>query len=153
MRDLPSRDTTGAALIVCIVRAALSSLSVLWRPGAQHPEVPPAADLDPLTHGLLLDPRSRLRLHHRVRECFQVIGPVLERLHGQSHHIPTTRRGEPASVFFAQVVAVRLDIGRQRAEDRGGVTVHVGQRVDGRMLACGARAATRTHQPTSLTSP
>src|SRR6266567_2821712 len=95
----------------------------------------PNADL---AYGLLVGPRSRLGLHHRVRERFQVIGAVLGRFHGQPHHVPAARRGQPGGVLFAQVVAVRLDIGRQRPEHRGGVAVHVRQRVDGRMLACGA---------------
>ncbi len=64
-----------------VVRAALPSLSVLRRPGAQHPQVAPAADLDPLPHGLLLGPHSRRRLHHRVRERLQVVGAVLDWLY------------------------------------------------------------------------
>jgi hypothetical protein len=48
-------------------------------------------------------------------------------------------------VLLAQVVAVRLGVRGQRAEHRRRVTVHIRQRVHGRMLACGARAATRTH--------
>jgi hypothetical protein len=35
----------------------------------------------------------------------------------------------------AQVVAVRLDEGRERPEDRRGVPVHVSQRVQGSLLA------------------
>ena len=67
------------------------------------------------------------------------------RVRGQPDHVPAARRGQPGGVLLAQVIAVRLDVRGQRAEHRGRVAVHVGQRVHRRMLACGARAATRTH--------
>src|SRR5580692_7924063 len=134
-----------------------ASLSVLRGARAQHSEVPAAADFDALADGLLIDvfaevvaevfaePALGLGLHHRVGQRFQVIGALLGRVHGQPDHVPAARRGQPGGVLFAQVIAVRLDVRGQRAEDRGRVAVHVGQRVYRRMLACGARAATRTH--------
>src|ERR1700722_19170493 len=138
----------------------LASLSVLRGARAQHAEVAAAADFDALADGVLAgvvdvsaevfaevfaEPALGMGLHDRVGQGFQVVGALLGRVHGQPHHIPAARRGQPASVLFAQVIAVRLDVRGQRAEDRGGVAVHVGQRVYRRMLACGARAATRTH--------
>src|SRR5271170_5169636 len=111
----------------------LASLSVLRRAGAQHPEVAAAADLDALADGLGVHLALRVGFHHRVGQRFQVIGALLGRVHGQPHHVPAARRGQPAGVLLAQVIAVRLDVGSQRAEDRGRVAVHVGQRVYRRM--------------------
>src|SRR5580692_3093769 len=144
-----SRDRTGDGRAQAAWPAP--SLSVLRRPGAQHSQVAAPTDLDALADGLLFLPGPRLGLHHRVGERLQVIGAVLSRIRRQPDHVPAARRGQPARVFLAQVIAVRLHVRRQRSEDCGGVAVHVGQRVYRRMLARGARAATGTHQPTSLT--
>ena len=46
--------------------------------------------------------------------------------------------GQGVGMLGTQVVTVRLHVGGQRAEHRGGVTVDVGEGVDRRMLACGA---------------
>src|SRR3984885_13778372 len=113
-----------------------------------------AAHLDPLADGLRVAALPRLGLHDRVGQRLQVIFPLPGRLgiDRQAHHIPASRGDQPGSVLLTQVVAVRLYIRGQRAEYSGGIPVHVGQRVNGRMLARGARAATGTHRPTSLTS-
>src|ERR1700722_7654652 len=142
----------------------LASLSVLRGARAQHAEVAAAAAVGALADGLLAgvvdvsarvsarvfaevfaEPALGMGLHDRVGQRFQVVGALLGRVHGQPHHIPAARRGQPAGVLLAQVIAVRLDVRGQRAEDRGRVAVHVGQRVYRRMLACGARAAPRLH--------
>ncbi len=47
--------------------------------------------------------------------------------HGQPHHFPAARDGQGPGVLFAQVVAVRLGIGCQGSQDRGGVGIHVRQ--------------------------
>jgi|SRR5580693_7218199 hypothetical protein len=153
--ELPPRAQTLSAAPraafqpACVGVASPPSLSVLWRAGAQYPEVTAAADLDTLTDGLGIGQLVRscpwLRLHHRVRQCLEVIGAVAIRIGWQPHDIPAARRGQPGRMLLAQVIAVRLHVRGQRAEHRGGVAVDVGQRVDGRVLARGARAATRTH--------
>src|ERR1700677_2606315 len=124
--------------------ALLTSLSVFGRSGLQHPEVATPTDLDALADGL---PGTLPRpvVHHRVGQRLQVIGAGLGRLlERQPDHIPATRRGQPAGMLLAQVIAVRLRGRGQRAEHRRGVPVHVRQCVYRQILARGARAATGT---------
>ena len=72
-----------------------------------------------------------------VRQRLQVVGTLLGGIGGQSQHIPAARHDQPGCVFLAQVVTVRLDIGRKRPEHGRGVAVHVRERVDGGLLARG----------------
>src|SRR5271163_1326322 len=92
----------------------LASLSVLRGTRTQHPEVAAAADFDALADGLLVgvfaEPALGLGLHHRVGQRLQIVGALLSRVHGQPHHVPAARRGQPAGVLLAQVIAVRLDV-------------------------------------------
>src|SRR3984957_19038583 len=132
--------------------AVLTSLSVLGRSGLQHPQVTATAYLDALADWLL-GSFPRPVVHHRVGERLQAIRPVLAvaRIDRQPHHIPAARRCQPGSVLFTQVVTMRFHVGGQRAEHRRGIPVHVRQCVNRGMFARGARAATGTHRPTSLT--
>src|SRR5580704_8215743 len=94
----------------------LASLSVLRGARAQHAEVAAAADFDALADGLLAgvfadvvaeilaEPALGMGLHDRVGQGFQVVGALLGRVHGQPHHVPAARRGQPAGVLFAQVI-------------------------------------------------
>src|SRR5450631_2359785 len=123
---------------------------------ADHSEVTAAAYLDALPDRLRARrDRGQLtllgRLTDGVGQGLQVVHALLDGVSGQPDDIPAPGHGEPLGVLGAQVVAVRLDVGGQRAEHRGGVTVDVRERVDRGLPACGARAATRTHRPTSLT--
>ena len=61
----------------------------------------------------------------------------------EPHDLPAARRGEPLACVLAQVVGVRLGVGRERADDGGGVGVDVGERRHGGRAARGARAATQ----------
>ena len=75
-------------------------------------------------------------------------GPRGRRVPGEPEHLPAAGRREPLAVRVAEVVGVRLGVGRQRAEHRRLVGVDVGQRADRGAAAGGARtAAGRTHGP------
>jgi hypothetical protein len=52
-----------------------------------------------------------------VGDGLEVVGPLLLRAWPQAHHIPAARRDEPGGVLLAQVIRVRLHVGRQRPED------------------------------------
>ena len=87
-------------------------------------------------------------LADRVGERLEVVAVRTERVGvGASRSdLPAARGGQPLRVGHAQVVAVRLGVGRERAEDRRRVGVDVGERGDGRAAAGGARtAADRAH--------
>ena len=47
--------------------------------------------------------------------------------HGQAQHFPAARDGQGPGVLFTQVVAVRLGVGGQGAQDCGGVGVNIRQ--------------------------
>jgi hypothetical protein len=70
-----------------------------------------AADFYSLAHRLGRFPGHR-RLAHRVGERLQVVCLFLGRPSREPDHIPSPRRGQPVGVGGAQVVAVRLDVGR-----------------------------------------
>lgn len=64
-----------------------------------------------------------------------------------AHDLPAARSGGALGVGLAQVVAVRLGVGGERADDGRAVGIDVGERRDGRGGARGARAAPdRAHE-------
>ena len=99
--------------------------------------------------------RRRLRrgpggLPDGVGQRLEVVAarPEVGGVRGQPQDLPAARGGEPLGVRGAQVVAVRLGVGGQRAEDGGGVGVDVGERRDSGAAARGAGAAAdRAHGP------
>ena len=71
---------------------------------------------------------------------------------GEPQHLPAAGRGQALAVGVAQVVGVRLGVGRERADDRGLVGVDVGERGRGGTPARGARTATEeTHERDATT--
>ena len=87
--------------------------------------------------------RGAGRLAHRVGQRLEVVAARPERVgvRGEPQHLPATRGGQPLGVGRAQVVAVRLGVGGQRAEDGRRVGVDVGERGDRRATAGGPRTA------------
>ncbi len=83
------------------------------------------------------------RLADRVGQRLEVVAGRQQRLgvRGEPQDLPAAGGGEPAAVLLAEVVAVRLGVRRQRAEDRRRVGVDVGQRGHGRTPAGGPRTA------------
>jgi len=57
------------------------------------------------------------------------------------HELPASRRGEPASVPFAQVIGVWLGVGGEGSDHRSRIGVDVGQRGHGSLGATVAGAA------------
>ncbi len=130
-------------------------VSGLFRRRAQDPEVAPAAYLDPLPHRLCRG-TGRASLPDDVGECFQVIGlrrRGLLGLHRQPYDVPAAWCREPAGVVSAQIVTVRLDVGGQWPEYRGGVAVDISERVDRCFPASRPGTPTRHHQPASPSNP
>jgi hypothetical protein len=73
---------------------------------------------------------------HRVSESQQIIGGRFRlALDGEPDHFPTARRRECLRMLLAQVVTVRFSLARQRAENRCGVSIGIGQRGGSRTLA------------------
>ena len=88
------------------------------------------------------------RLAHGVRQGFKIIG---RRARGfgdlQPHDVPAKGGREASGVPGAQVVAVWLGVGRQRAEDGRRLGVDIGEGRHGGLAARGAAtAAKRTHE-------
>src|SRR6266542_3922964 len=75
------------------------------------------------------------RLRDRIRQRLQVVVRWRRRLDGQSHDLPAKRRGQALGVCRAQVVAVGFDLGREGPENRGGVSVDIGEGENGGLLA------------------
>ncbi len=73
--------------------------------------------------------RAAGRIPHRIGEGFEVVnrGAELVRIEVEAHNVPATGHRHPLCVHLAQVVAVRIRVGRQRAEHRGALTVDIGQ--------------------------
>jgi len=88
------------------------------------------------------------RLPDRVRERLKIIRRWAYRLRDlQPDDLPAQWRSQPCGVPGAQVVAVRFGVGRERAEHRGGLRVHVGERRNRRLTAGGPGAsAKRAHE-------
>lgn len=114
--------------------------------------MPPARDLHRVRRAR---PPDRLlpvlrpgRLAHRVGKRFEIVttGAGGGRRIGEPDDFPAPGRGEPLAVFGAEVVAMGLGIGGERAEDRGRVGIDVRQCRDGGTAARGSRTATyRAH--------
>lgn len=113
---------------------------LLGRP--QNAQVPPAADLDALTHRLTATGRRRPRgLPDGVGQRFEIIRTGRGTVRRQPHHLPAAGGGQSLGVFGAQVITVWLRVRRQRAENSGRVGVYVREREDGRLTASGAGTA------------
>lgn len=87
-------------------------------------------------------------LTHGVGQRFEIVvaGARGGRRVGEPDDLPAAWRGEPLAVLGAEVVAVGLGIGGERAEDRGRVGIDVRQCRDGGTAARGSRTATyRAH--------
>src|SRR5690606_14769018 len=113
--------------------------------GADHPQVPLAVPLRHRAGGRLRAALRSLgagRLAHRVGQRLQVVAArPAGAVGGQPDDLPAARGGAPLGVHRAQVVAVRLDIGRERTEHGRGVGVDIGEREDCWLSARGSRAA------------
>jgi len=83
----------------------------------------------PALGGRLWLRRARRGVTDGVSECQEVVRPGLlwGGRHGQPQNFPTARNRQRARMLFTEVVAVRLGIGRQWTEDRGGVRIDVRQ--------------------------
>ena len=95
-------------------------------------------------------PRARRRRGRAGRRRTDPDG----RRRGRAGAPPSRGARRAARCAVAQVVGVRLGVGRERADDRGLVGVHVGERGRGRTSARGARTATKeTHGRDATTQP
>jgi predicted Zn-dependent protease with MMP-like domain len=88
-------------------------------------------------------PRRTRSLSHGVGQGLEVVTAGLHRagITVEPDHLPPTRDGEAAGVLLAQVVGVRLGVGREWTDDRSRVGVDVGERRHRRAAAGGPRAA------------
>ena len=88
------------------------------------------------------------RVTYRVGKGQQIISARFRLfLDGQSDHLPAPGRRQGLGVRLAKVIAVRLDLICQRSENRGGVSIGIGQCRSGRIGASCSRTATRPHLP------
>src|ERR1022692_2345660 len=126
-------------------RTWLADLSAVLRRRPQDAQMAPPAYLDALADRLaaLTGPR---RFPDRVGQRLQVVGLRRDRVHREPHELPAARGGQSFRMGGAQVVAVRLHVSGERAEHGGGVTVDVGQCVQGRLFAGRPGAATGHHR-------
>ena len=110
-----------------------------------------AAYLDSLAGGL----RGRARRRgfaDGVGQRLQIVclsGLVNRLAEGETDHVPPTRSSHPVRMPGAQVIAMRLDERRERAEDSGRVAVDVRQRVQGHLLAGWPGALASGHRSTA----
>src|SRR5258708_27760057 len=132
------------------VEGGLAQPPGIPRRGAQDPQMAPPPDVYALPARLTSRAR-RGRLHDRVGERLQIVLLLLGGAVRKADHLPAPRHRHPIGVRGAKVVAVRLNVGGKRAEDRRGVAVDVGERVPRGPRAPGPTAATRS-QPAPLTS-
>lgn len=122
---------------------------------AQHPQMPAPPDLHRVSAARALAAALRRRallrpgrFAHRVGECFEIVTARARRGRAvrQTDDLPAARSGQSLAVFRTQVVAMRLGVGGERAEDRGRVGIDVRQCRDSGTAARGARTATyRAH--------
>ena len=74
-------------------------------------------------------PTGHLLLANHVGECLEILRDANRIDLGlDPDQFPATRRGEPACVGFAEVIAVGFDVGGERPEHGRGIGVDVGQR-------------------------
>ena len=93
------------------------------------------------------------RLADGVGQCLEVVG-VRDRRREVAdvpHDLPAARHRQAHRVLLAQVVGVRLGVGRQRADHGGEVGVGVGQRGHGRSRAPGLGAPPDMHHAAPFT--
>ncbi len=124
--------------------------TTLRRRGPQHPQMTAPTDFHTLPDRL--DGGARHRgLANGVRQGFEVVSRrFLAWSERQPHDVPPAGCCQSVGVRGTQVVAVRFDVGRERAEHGGGVPVDVGKGAHGIPLTSRPRAAARTQRPTSL---
>jgi len=135
----------------------LAKPASVGRRGAQDSQVTPAANFNALSRRLSRGAR-RGRLADRVGQCLKIVCVhrlILGLASRQPDYIPAARCGHPVRVAGAQVIAMWLDEGGKRPENRSGVTVDVRQRVQGSLPAGwpGALASGQLITPVSYVSP
>lgn len=123
--------------------------------GTQHPQMAAARDLHRvsrppavLSTGLGRTPLRTGRFPYGIGERLEIVtaGPGRGGAVGEPDDLPAARGGQALTVLGAQVIAMRLGVGGERAEDRSRIGIDVRQCRDGRAAACGARTATyRAH--------
>lgn len=96
--------------------------------------------------------RSLCGLPDRVHQGEQIIALRGRRFAGnlQAQHLPTARGGQALGVVGAQIIGVRFRMNRQRAQDRGGIRVHVGQGCDRCLRAARTRALSNGNHASSV---
>lgn len=157
MRVTRDARATGTRYVRCARQARRFRRSGLRRSGlrrAQHSQMTPAPDLHRVRAPRSLAPglgRAFLgagRFPYGVGQRFEIVtaGTGRGRAVREPDDLPAAGRGQPLAVLRAQVVAVRLGVGGERAEYRRRVGIDVRQCRDGRAAARGARTATyRAH--------
>ena len=132
-------------------RCSLAKPPAIRRCRSQYPQVAPPANLDTLASGLSRSARRR-SLADGVGQGLQVIslGDFIRRLtDGEPDHVPAARGRHPVRMPGTQVIAMRLDEGRERAEDGRRIAVDIGERVYGDLLTGGPGALARGQRGTN----
>src|SRR5690606_4224047 len=125
----------------CSSRCPLCRRSFIGRIG-QRPEMPAA---NPAVGQLFTDDRT-VRLLARLTHCLGQRGQIVVGGNGRGElafvpdNLPALGHGESQRMGFAKVVAVRLGIRGQRADDRGGVRIGISERGDSRVRTPRSRA-------------
>ena len=96
--------------------------------------------------------RSLCGLPDRIHQGEQIIALRGRRFAGnlQAQHLPTAWGGQAPGVVGAQIIGVRFRVDRQRAQDRGGIRVHVGQGCDRCLRAGRTRALSNGNHASSV---
>jgi hypothetical protein len=100
-----------------------------------------AAVIGHLIHSRNIDPSS---FADGVSQRLEVIG-MWQRgreFTGVPNNLPTAGNGEPNSVILAEIIGMRLRKCGQRADDRHGIGIDVGQRRDSRLAATSSGTST-----------
>ena len=124
----------------------------------QHPKMSPPALARAAASGAKARTDARVvagtvagrtrRLADGVRQSFKIVGRRPRRLGDlEPHNVPAQRGGQASRVPGAQVVAMRLSVGRERTEHGRRFGIDIGEGRHGGLAACGAAtAAKRTHE-------
>lgn len=85
------------------------------------------------------------RFAHRLGQSNKIVAarPCWLVVDSEAHNLPTTRRGEASRVRGAQVVTVRLGVGREWTDHGRGVCVDIRERGDSWLGARGTGAASK----------